>query len=58
MANKILDAAAEYCRMNAGKTATDGRTDVSGIINDAANIYAGSYDEYLMIWAALEKLFM
>lgn len=57
MANKILDAAIEYCRMNAGRTATDGRADVSGIINDAANIYAGSYEEYLTIWAALEKLF-
>ena len=57
MANKIIDAAAEYCRQHAGKTATDGRTDIDGAINDAANLYAGSYEEYLTIWTALEILF-
>ena len=57
MADKILNAAAEYCRKYAGTPATDGRTDIDGIINDAANIYATSLEEYLTIWSALEKLF-
>lgn len=57
MANKILDAAAEYVRMHRGEKSTCGRITIDGTINDAANIFADSYDEYLTIFAALEKLF-
>lgn len=57
MANKILDAAVEYVRMHRGKTSTCGRTTIDGTINDAANIFAASYDEYMTIFDALTRLF-
>lgn len=57
MADKILNAAMEYCKQRTGKPTTDGKNNIDGLINDAANIFASNYDEYLTIWSVLEKLF-
>ena len=42
-----INAAIAYCRMHGFDTDTR---------NDASNIYAESYDEYMIIWDALATI--
>lgn len=59
MANKILDAAARYVNacIDMNSESTNGTHDTSDYINDAANSFAESYDEYMTIFDALTRLF-
>ena len=50
MESKIASAIA-YVRDHAGHG-----TDDTAIKNDAANIYASSYDEYMIIWEAIKNI--
>ena len=53
---KKIDDAKRYVLEHIGTEATTGRIDTADTINDAANIYAADYSEYLEIWRALEDL--
>ena len=58
MKDKIR-AAAEYVNacIDAGSESYTGTHNVDDYVNDAANIFAGSYDEYMTIWDALKPDF-
>lgn len=55
MKKKIEDAR-QFVLAHIGTEATTGRVNNADTINDAANIFADDYSEYLEIWRALEDL--
>lgn len=55
MKKKIEDAR-QFVLAHIGTEATTGRVNNADTINDAANIFADDYNEYLEIWKALEDL--
>lgn len=47
--NEKIQKATDYVAKHSGSA------DPKGILNDAANIFADSYEEYQMIWDALQS---
>lgn len=53
---KKIENARQFVLDHIGTEATTGRISNADTINDAANIFADDYSEYLKIWEALEDL--